>query len=392
MTNIEHELRRLLDVKGQEVADQVSATPRLLRRVRRARLVIPTAVIAMASASVLAFTSFPFTRNLDRIPMPAEMDGDAQPLRKSYFVGDTPFWIAGGTEGLWVAGFRISFINFEMNMSTSSPKLDALPSGATYGMGRFWVAVDKKDAGDRLLSARLEEGDPTGARRVEVLDEGPIEDRGHDKHFMAVGHGYVWMTTGDAHVQRYHPVTKQLETFDLRSELRGYQGEQNALEVAAGERYMWFANAGGRVAAFDPTSMEPAGPEFDLSKPGEDLNWQIGGLQFSDGRLVILRSSARGVQQIWQMNEVNEQMEEPIRLGRFAPLGGPNVENASAYLLRSHTERKAIIYRIDLGTGTRFQRKATLGQTYMGFTVINGSGWVSDFEKREVRRVPLPGG
>jgi len=391
MADIELELRRLLEAKSQEAAEQTAPTSRLLRRVRRARLVVPTAVIAMASATVLTFTSLPFLRSLDRVPMPAQKNEDRQPLRNSYAIGDPPFIIRGGDDGLWVAGRRITFVYLDWNMSSSSPKFEFIPNGATFGMGRFWVAVDKKGASDLLISAQLEDGDPAGARRVQVNDEGPIEDRGHGQHLMSIGHGYVWMTTGDAHVQRYDPIAKEIETFDLRTKLRGYQGEHNALWVATGDRYMWFANAGGRVAAFDPISMEPAGPEFDLSRPGEGLNWQIGGFGFSEGQVVIMRSSARGVQQIWQMDEEAERLEEPIRLGRFAPTSPLNVEGTSAYLLRSHSEKEVIVYEVDLPSGRVTRRRTNVGHSYTGFTVSNGVGWVSDLLEREIRRVPLPG-
>jgi hypothetical protein len=388
MTDIELELRRLLEAKGQEVTEQTAPTSRLLRRVRRARLVVPTAVIAIASASVLAFTSLPFTRSLDRIPMPAERDGDAQPLRDHYFVGDAPMSIAGGEDGLWVAGLRINFVNLDLNLSTSSELLGATYEGAAYGMDRFWVVV-RRNTSHRLLSARLEDGDPRGARGVEVSEEIAIEDgRQSAAHFMAVGHGYVWMSSGGARVHRYDPTARQIETFDLNDQLAGFHGDQGALWVASGDRYVWFANVGGRVAAFDPVTMAP-GPTIDLRMPGSQNNWQIAGFGFTDGHVVILRSSARGVQQIWQMDETEEGLQSPIRLGRWSPTSPLNVEGPFAYLLRSHSDRKVIVNKVALRSGALTQRKATL-DSYTGFTVFKGNGWVGDLVQQEVLRVPLP--
>lgn len=384
MTDLENELRRVFELKGQEVSDPAPPPHSFVWRIRIARATLPALATIVVAAAIVGATTLGFEPARTVVPGPADQENDRPGKngslpRREYRLTDTPMYLAPSERGLWVAGFRINHIDLKNDVSASTESLDGAAKGITTGFGRVWIALEREQ-GSFLIGARA-----TGRRRVTVTDEvaiGGLDNIGN--HFLATGHGAVWVTSSDGNVHRYDPFTQEMDTFDISEHFEDYRHSNGALVLAAGDLYMWFATTPGSVVAFDPVTMEPAGPRAELG-------WNVGELEFGAGRLVVLHTSPRGAHRIWRILEAQPEADpQATRVGTYGSDGVLEVRGTDAYLFRWKSSKTSMVFRLDLKTGRLLRQTLVAKDPYEAFTVQGDYGWLGDLAERKVTRISVP--
>ena len=380
MHNVEQELRRLFELKSEDVSGGWPMNTNLVWRVRLARAVLPAVTFVVIAAAVVGASALPLQTDRGVTPGPADQDRKEKPAetRESYSIPDAPMYLAPNRRGLWAAGFRINHIDLKGNYSTSTENLTGAAKGIAYGFGRVWVATDNNASG-RLYGARLE------GNEVVVTDEVEISSlRNIGTYFVATGHGAVWVTSADGQVHRYDPDTKQLETFVIKEHFKEYRHSNGALLVTAGDAYMWFAATPGSIVAFDPDTMEPTGRR-------EELGWNVARLAYGAGRVLVLQTTPEGAHRLWRIEEVAEtDLGDPIRVGKYGADGVLAVQRPDAYIFRWKSATRSFVYRIDLTTGRVLKQQLVAKDPYEAFTVRGDYGWLGDLAGRRVKRISVP--